>query len=305
MLLLDDTVMSSFNFLPTAVVSPVVPRPISEKTKQQKSDINLSSKKHRFENSINDVRNHSFVASNLSSGMSSLCSTESDCQNSVKKLKLSSCTNSTYSPMSNCTVELTKFKHLGKEFDQSKKLKPNNCNKLANTMSTNVNNNADTDSDDDISLQRWRQQNLNKKVTQCSKEKVYKHKTRSTTKQIPQKNAPILESRKGYETVHAVASKYNDDSLQTQTSNFLSYVPKISEILQKFPSNMAVCSLCHLPANFLPQLGDLFGPYRPSCNEVIDRYKVLQNQFPRTDVNVNSSSTSIKNVSILHCYSMK
>ena len=300
--------MSGSNFLPTAVVSPVVP--VFEPKKNRKSDSSLSShsKNESFGSSsaLNTMRNagNSFTGTNIS--LQSLCSTESDCQNSVKRLKLSSCYNnaSKFSSLSKCSVELTKCHRFDKDLDESSKLNKSdhkNCNKHVNIVTRNENIDGDTESDDEMCLHRWRLQNLekNKKIKCSKKHQILKQRTTPTTVKISKKH--IVSPRKGYKNLPTVClNQVSDVNAKTQSINSPLYALQLTDLLQRFPSNVTLCSLCHLPSNFLPQLGDLFGPYRPSYNEIFDRYKVLHSQFSRTDVNSSSSADKSQNVSNLN-----
>jgi len=46
--------------------------------------------------------------------------------------------------------------------------------------------------------------------------------------------------------------------------------PDINSIMKDYKKSEHVCSFCKLPANFIHELGDLYGPYYPTVEEVID-----------------------------------
>ncbi|XP_039261259.2 uncharacterized protein LOC120337522 [Styela clava] len=49
------------------------------------------------------------------------------------------------------------------------------------------------------------------------------------------------------------------------------HIPKVSHILSIMEPRATTCCFCHLPANHLLGLGDLFGPYRPLAEELLAR----------------------------------
>uniref|UniRef100_H2Z784 Uncharacterized protein n=1 Tax=Ciona savignyi TaxID=51511 RepID=H2Z784_CIOSA len=56
-----------------------------------------------------------------------------------------------------------------------------------------------------------------------------------------------------------------------------SFVPLLSDILQTFAPGVVTCCFCHLPANYLPGLGDLYGPYSPTFRD-LTHYRELAQQ---------------------------
>lgn len=49
------------------------------------------------------------------------------------------------------------------------------------------------------------------------------------------------------------------------------YIPKLHDILSTVEPGVVTCCFCHLPANHVLGIGDLFGPYRPLAEEVLAR----------------------------------
>ena len=285
--------MSILNYLPTAVVSPIVSVseplnvPVSKETKQIKVDSSITvSPKTQFGNDDDWRRNFKDCSCSSSSSLKFVHSAASDCEHPPKKLKCSHSNNFYFPTLSSCTVELTKFKQLDDKIGQSSKSDiSTSIEKSRRCIHTDCKNYTSTESDDDnVCLRSWMQKKRNRKDSSGKKRQGFKRKTRiSISKQ---------DSFTGIKNSENLTNNLNcvtDNSLQVQ-HNSLVYIPQPSDILHKFPSNVTVCSLCHLPSNFLPQLGDLFGPYRPSYSEVIDRYKEIHKQY--SAANMKSCCTS-------------
>jgi len=84
----------------------------------------------------------------------------------------------------------------------------------------------------------------------------------------------------------------NQVNSQVFSQNESSIIPSLSTIRQLvIPHQAIVCSLCHLPANFFPGIGDLYGPYKPSSQDVMDNHDKAQNDL-QLDFDCFHSNTS-------------
>lgn len=69
------------------------------------------------------------------------------------------------------------------------------------------------------------------------------------------------------------ASKDVDEEMENDVETYPgNQIPSLSTINTTFPHDVVRCAFCGLPANWFPGLGDLYGPYRPTYLDVIDRY---------------------------------
>jgi len=71
--------------------------------------------------------------------------------------------------------------------------------------------------------------------------------------------------------------------------------PDLSMIQCDYKQTEAVCSFCQLPANFIHELGDLYGPYYPTVDEVINFH----------DDDTSNKDTSLSNLQLYECPSAK
>ena len=289
--------MSNINVVPTAVVSPLV------SSEAGTPFISASTKTHQ-QNSAETL----FDKPNcVAPGCQLMCSNRSDCQDSVKNSKVSFVLekNSKYANLSDCTVELTNFQHNSYSnhltVGTQQRLPVTNTNKQKNKTSSNSK----------ILIKEKRV--LLRKQNPRKRNKLLCHITNAT---------PAKRQRKAAENI--VQPSFEADSIKTRSKKkeegtsanekftpaannstaicpSTMYTPKKSDILQRFSSNVTVCSLCHLPANFLPRLGDLFGPYRPSYCEVLEQYKEVHKQFSTAE-QARTKSATVKSEKVRFIY---
>ena len=83
----------------------------------------------------------------------------------------------------------------------------------------------------------------------------------------------------------------------TKATDIHSY-PDIKVILKDYKKDEPVCSFCQLPANFVHELGDLYGPYYPTVDEIIEYHN---------DLNENQSTNhkSFSDLVLYECSSAK
>ena len=287
-----EKLMSSFNVLPTAVVSPLV-SPETEESQEltyaqnaTATDVSCLST-----NEQNDIQsnNGDCIVSKENSLISSQIGKK-------RKRYCKSVVNFKNSSITDCSVKLTNFKKLcsyNKNQDYFQKVQLPAKKRL--NLSAKKNENV-------LQKKKSAEKTVNlvtksgeKKIIHLTLKKTSKHAT-----SIPSKGTKLLKTKK-------LKNKYSDNSLvptnsdssilkKRKKSDFkrigrslssiklgskqsLNFAPKLVDILQEFSANVVVCSFCHLPAHFLPGLGDLYGPYRPTYNEFLEQYQSINQNF--------------------------
>ena len=204
--------MSNLSALPTAIVSPVIP--VSEEVKSVEADqrSSVSFRKHQS-NADNSWSNLNEYSCGGTSVLQSMCSTSPNSQNSIKKLKFSPCSKIRFSNLSSCTVELKKFQHLDGKFTKNKLVNSSEstnsvdkCYKQQLVDNSGKNAISDSDSDDDLCLQTWMQQNL-WKTKKRSQRKPYVAKRKPRTINTKNSKSNVIETRETIENSCAELDK--------------------------------------------------------------------------------------------------
>ena len=301
-------VMSNSNSLPTAVVSPlisIVSAPTGENFTLKNSDAGY---KYIKEPESSDI--------NISLSPKLLPSILHDENNKKTDSFIAKSTNCFH--LGKCCVELTKVEqpYNGKKFCL------NNSFMLTKTIQqleklpsksgaviSKVTKGAQKSFEEGISCNSTVTKNM-EKFPSCSEtinvegkpKRVTRKQTRSN-QTAKRKNEHIYDDslanskcrRKSVQLPSSTSVLQSTIAQNTNPSNV--FIPSMSNIVQTFTPDITVCSFCHLPANYLPTLGDLFGPYRPSFNEVWNRYHDRQKQISFQQNKNLFTSKSVQSVS--------
>ncbi|XP_076814524.1 uncharacterized protein LOC143460781 [Clavelina lepadiformis] len=82
--------------------------------------------------------------------------------------------------------------------------------------------------------------------------------------------------------------------VQSEKVSAKRYVPTKQQIMQNFLPEITTCAFCHLPANFLHGLGDLYGPYGPTFHDIMERRDDARERF-YSALNINAFFPSKNN----------
>nr|CAB3266869.1 transcription factor 20-like [Phallusia mammillata] len=148
-----------------------------------------------------------------------------------------------------------------------------------------------------VSKQNSSQKKNLEKTKQCIE--THRVKSKQMNKQKSTQNISSHSSCDGNQISmpHHISCLENKGSKQTgRAQNFL------ETLKQTFPSDVVLCALCGLPGNLFPQIGDLYGPYRPTYHDVMDRYDAAAKLFDGCGGNLNRKKKDYKNSGCEVCF---
>uniref|UniRef100_F7BNR0 PHD-type domain-containing protein n=1 Tax=Ciona intestinalis TaxID=7719 RepID=F7BNR0_CIOIN len=131
-------------------------------------------------------------------------------------------------------------------------------------------------------------QSANAAQAGTSKAEKMNLKCNSTTKQLSKlkkqklsfkikkaKHSKTNSAIKKYRNKHRERKKNKNKKSDAKDNSIVAiYVPRLRDILQTFPQDIVTCCFCHLPGNYLPGLGDLYGPYCPTFRDLTEYRKI-------------------------------